>query len=220
MYCEKCHRRCPDNFVTCPYCSAKLKSEEIKQPTKFSKNKHQNKYITLKSLVAVAVAIAALLAVAAVVTVFFTGTKPETVVKTFTRALNRNDETLYFSMYDEQIAEFKKENRYYEDEETFAAMTEPLEQSVSFYKEQCGEDFRVSYSIAETEYFTEEQLESLNKQLSESYGYDVLPQKAANLKVEINVKGSEGTYKTVYDSFICIKFGRKWYKCDEVDVLF
>lgn len=219
MYCEKCHRRCPDNFVTCPYCSAKLKNEENVQPQKFAKNKHY-RYITLKSLVVLSISVAAILAVCAVVTVFFTGTKPETVVKTLTRALNDNDATLYYSMYDEQIAEFKKENRYYEDEETFSAMTEPLEESISFYKSQCGDDFKVTYNIEEVMYLTQDELESLNKELADLYGYDILPKKAASLKVAINAKGREGTYKTLYDNFICIKFGRKWYKCDEVDVLF
>lgn len=215
MYCDNCHRQCPENFVTCPYCSAKLDNGEKKKPVKFVKTGRFNKTVSLKTVFGILTAVASVLVVVAICIGFFTGTKPDTVVKKFTRAVSTHDENLYYSLYDEQIVSYKKDNRYYEDEETFSAFTEPLRESVAFYNDKCGEGFVADYSVVSVDYLTDEELEDLNDTLSDTYKYASLPKKAAKLRVEINVKGDKGSYKTVYDNFYCIKIGRNWYRCDD-----
>lgn len=215
MYCNNCHSQCPENFVICPYCSAKLDNGEKKKPVKFVKTGRFNKTISLKAIFGVLIALATVLAVIAIGVGSFTGAKPDSVAKKLAKAISTNDEGLYYSLYDEQIISFKKDNRYYEDEETFSVFTEPLRESVSFYNDKCGEGFVADYNVATVYYLNDEELEQLNKTLADTYKYASLPKKAAKLRIEMNIKGDKGNYKTVYDNFYCIKIGGSWYRCDD-----
>ena len=49
MYCDKCHKQSPDNFVTCAYCGAKLKSPKKKEPSKFIKKREFKFNLPLKN---------------------------------------------------------------------------------------------------------------------------------------------------------------------------
>ena len=48
-------------------------------------------------------------------------------------AIEADDAKLYYSLYDDQLKEYYKENWYYGDEETFDAVTKPLKESRDFY---------------------------------------------------------------------------------------
>ena len=214
MYCEKCHKQCPDNFKSCAYCGASLEKPEAPKPSKYVKKTKFPKKISLKKVVIVLIAVGALLCCGAIVTGVLTGGKPESTIKTFASAIENNDADLYYSLFDEQIKAYKKEHWYYSDDETFKAMVQPLNKSVTFYNDNCGENFTVEYKITDTEYLTDEQLEKFNEVLGETYGYKKLPTKVAVLDLEINAEGDKGTYTSIYQDFYCIKIGRYWYKTD------
>lgn len=211
MYCDKCHRQSPDNFVNCPYCSAPLKNNKRKKPEKFIKPKEKKKPISFKTSVIAMVAIAFALAVSAIVTGVFTGSKPSTAIKKMVSAIETNDAELYYSLYDEQIVGYYKENWYYGDQETFDAVTKPLSQSREFYTKKCGENFTLDYKITDVTYITGDSLVSLNNSLEISFNYSEFPKKAAFLNFEIEAKGDKGTYKSVYENFVCLQIGGKWY---------
>ncbi len=209
MYCEKCHRQSPDNFVNCPYCSAPLKNNKRKKPQKFVKPKESKKPVSFKTTVIVAVAVAFVLAVSAIVTGILTGSKPTSAINKMVTALETNDAELYYSLYDDQIIEYYKENWYYGDEETFDAVTKPLQESRDFYTEKCGENFTLSYKIKDITYLP---VEDFHKNtLSISFDYEKFPSKMAYINFEIEAKGEKGTYKSVYENFVCIQMGGKWY---------
>ena len=212
MYCDKCHRQSPDNFVNCPYCAAPLKGHKRKKPQKFTKKKEHKKSISFKTSVVIVVAVAFVLALSAVITGALTGSKPHRVIKTMVNAIQLNDQQLYYSLYDDQIKEYYKENFYFGDEETYDAFVSPLTESREFYTARCGADFTLKYKVTNVQYLTDEELEQYNADLSELYNYTKLPKKTAILSVEIEAKGDKGSYKTVYSEIVCSLIGGKWYK--------
>lgn len=220
MYCDNCHRQSPDNFVNCPYCSAPLKNNKRKNPRKFTKKKERNKPFSFKTSVIIIVGIAFVLAISAVITGAVTGSKPEKAIKTMVIAIESNDSNLYYSLYDEQIREYYKQNWYYGDEETFDAVTKPLKESRDFYTEKCGEDFTLEYKISDVTYITDDSLTMLNNSLQISFNYSEFPQKAAFLSFEIEAEGDKGSYKSVYEQLLCLQFNGKWYiHTSAVDIL-
>lgn len=214
MYCEKCHKQSPDNFESCAYCGASLEQPEAPKPSRYVKKTNLSPKLSLKKAVIALVAVGVLLCCSAIATGVLTGAKPESTIKTLAFAIESNNADLYYSLFDEQIKAYKKEHWYYNDEETFKAMVEPLNKSVAFYNDNCGENFKVEYKITHTEYLTDEQLEKFNEVLGDTYGYKKFPTQAAVLDLEINVEGDKGSYTSVYQDFYCIKIGRFWYKTD------
>lgn len=212
MYCDNCHRQSPDNFVNCPYCSAPLKNNKRKKLQKFTKKKERRKPVSFKTAVIITVAVAFVLAVSAVITGSITGSKPDKVIKSMVTAIETNDADLYYSLYDEQIKAYNKENFYYGDQETFDAMTKPLKESREFYSSKCGEEFKLSYKIVKVEYLSDEDLVLNNDSLASLYGYRQLPSKTAILEFEIEAKGDMGIYKSEYTHFYCSLINGKWYK--------
>lgn len=211
MYCDNCHRQSPDNFVNCPYCSAPLKNNKRKTPQKFTKKKERRKPISFKTTVIITVVVAFILAVSAVITGAITGAKPDKAIKTMVTAIETNDEKLYYSLYDEQIKAYYKENWYYGDEETFDAITKPLTESRNFYILKCGENFSLNYKINDITYISDEALETVNDTLQASFNYSAFPKKVAFLDFEIEAKGEKGSYKSVYEKLTCLQIKGKWY---------
>ena len=220
MYCDNCHRQSPDNFVNCPYCSAPLKNNKRKAPQKFTGKKDRQKPVSFKATVIITVAVAFVLAVSAVITGAITGAKPDKAIKTMVTAIETDDAKLYYSLFDEQIKAYYKENWYYGDEETFDAITKPLKESRDFYISKCGEDFSLDYRINGITYISDESLEEVNDTLRASFNYSVFPKKVAFLDFEIEAKGEKGSYKTVYEKLVCLQINGKWYiQTSAVDIL-
>ncbi len=215
MYCRKCHKQSPDNFVTCAYCGAKLKTEKKKEPSTFVKKEKIKINIPLKNVVIILIALALIISVFATVTALITGSKPEKVVKNFTRSIETSDEELYYSLYDDAIKEYKKENRFYGEEETFEEMVSVVPQSNEFYIKQCGENFELTYSIDSYKTLSQEELEDFNKILESGFSYVELPNRVDILNVQIVATGEKGEYTTVYNDFYCMKIKGKWYKVDK-----
>ena len=211
MYCDNCHRQSPDNFVNCPYCSAPLENNKRKTPQKFTKKKEHQKPFSFKTTVIITVAVAFVLAISAVITGAITGAKPDKAIKTMVTAIETNDSKLYYGLYDEQIKEYYKENWYYGDEETFDAITKPLNESRAFYISKCGENFSLTYKINDITYISDEALETVNDTLKASFNYSKFPTKVAFLDFEIEAKGEQGSYKTVYEKLTCLQINGKWY---------
>ena len=155
--------------------------------------------------------VAFILAICAVVIGSITGAKPDKVIKTMVTAIETNDAELYYSLYDEQIKAYYKENWYYGDEETFDAVTKPLNESRDFYISKCGKDFSLKYKISDITYITDDFIESANETLQESFNYSEFPTKVAFLDFEIEAKGEKGTYKSVYDNLVCLQINGRWY---------
>lgn len=215
MYCSKCHKQSPENFVTCAYCGAKLKPEKKKQPSVFIKKERFKIKVSFKTVVASLMIFAVVLTIAAIITATVTGSKPEKVVRSFIQSIQKQDEKLFYSLYDEGIKEYKKENRYYGDDETFFNMVSPMSESHLFYQEKCGEDYKLTYSVKAFETLSEEDLELFNEMLEKDFSYIKLPSRVDLLNVEITAKGEKGEYKSVYNDFLCMKIKGKWYKADK-----
>lgn len=215
MYCQECHKQSPENFVNCAYCGAKLAPEKKKQPSFFLKKQKRGKKPSFKTVVIGLLVFAVLLSVAAIFTATVTGSKPEKTVRSFVKAIINENEKLYYSLYDEGIKEYKKENRYYGEEETLENMVSPMHESNSFYEEKCGEDYKLSYTIKSYETLSDEELAVFNEMLESEFSYIKLPTRVDVLNVEITAKGEKGEYTSVYNDFWCMKIKGKWYKVDK-----
>lgn len=215
MYCNKCHKQSPENFVTCAYCGAKLKSPKKKEPHKFTKKKEPKHKLDLKTIVRSLVVFASLLVVAAIIAATFLGSKPEKAVKQFVKSIETADEELYLSLYDDNIIKYKTDNHYFGEEETYSQMIIPLNDSYEFYKSKCGEDFELTYYINSDNTLTEEELAEFNKLLESGFGYIEFPSRVDILDVEIVAQGELGEYKSVYDQFWCMKIKGSWYIVDK-----
>lgn len=212
MYCNNCHRQCPDNFSSCPYCSNKLKTDKKKKTEAIESQKNKRFKISFKGKIIVISVVAFLLCIIAVTIGLLNGSKPEMLVKTMVLSVKNKDANTYYSLYDEQIKNYNKENWYFDDSETFSAMTEPLEKTIDFYTDKCGKDFTVRYEINEVIYIENEKFNEYCDVLEKSFSYRKLPTEIATVDFVIEVKGSEGEYTSVYDSFMCMKIGGKWYR--------
>lgn len=215
MYCHKCHKQSPENFVNCAYCGAKLKPPKKKEPSKFQNKRKIKIDISLRTLLKFLIVVAAVLAVLAIITSIFTASKPEKVVKDFVHSVDTYDKELYFSLYDDNLIKYKKENRYFGDEETFNQMVIPVDDSDSFYKEKCGENFKLKYEVKSSTSLTDEELEVFNKMLESDFNYIVFPSQVDILSVEIIAKGDKGEYKSIYNDFWCMKIKGRWYMVDK-----
>ncbi len=215
MYCRQCHKQSPENFETCAYCGAKLAPKKKRQVSASEKKEKKQRAIPFKAIVAGLVVFALVLSIAAIFTATITGSKPERVVKNFVAAISNQDEKLYYSLYDDGIKEYKRENRYYGEEETFENMVAPMLESHQFYKENCGEDYKLTYSIKAYETLSDDDLLRYQKMLEEKFSYIKTPSRVDVLSVEIYCKGEKGEYTSIYKDFWCMKIKGKWYKVDK-----
>ena len=169
----------------------------------------------MKTVVAGLMVLAVVIAVAAIFTATVTGSKPEKVVKNFTHSIENEDEKLYYSLFDENIKEYKKQNRYYGDEETFSHFISPMVESNEFYTDKCGDDYELTYTIKSFETLSDEELETFNYVLETNFSYVQLPSRVDVLNVEITASGEDGEYKSIYNDFWCMKIKGRWYKVDK-----
>lgn len=215
MYCDKCHKQSPDNFITCAYCGAKFNSKKKKEPHKFVKKKERKQRLTFKNLLRIFIAVGVLLVVAATVTVTFLGSKPEKIVKQLVNAIEISDKDAYYKLYDDNIIKYKTDNHYFGEDETYNQVVLPVVQSYEFYKLQCGEGFELSYNIKSERMLDKAELEKFNKLLETEFDYMEFPSKVAVLELEIVAEGDAGEYKSVYDEFWCMKIKANWYIVDK-----
>ena len=218
MYCDKCHKQSPDNFITCAYCGAKFGSKKKKEPHRFVKKRERKQRLSFKNWLRIAIAVGVVLVIAAVITAVFLDSKPETVVKQMVAAVETCDEEAYYKLYDENIISYKTENHYFGDEETYAQVVLPLTERHEFYKSQCGEEFELTYYIKSERELADEELEKFNKLLETEFGYMEFPTKVEILELEIVAEGELGEYKSVYDEFWCMKIKGNWYLVDKTVV--
>lgn len=215
MYCDKCRKKNPDNFITCAYCGEKLNIPKKKE-SYLEKVTERKKQKTRKHKIAGATGFSVFLVIVVVIiAALIIGSKPEKVVKTFAESIKTTDKDLYYSIYDENIKRYKKENRYFGDEETFEHFVLPMVQSDDFYKEKCGDDYKLTYKVISDNALTEEELQVFNEVLENNFGYIEIPSKVNALCVEINVKGEKGDYKSLYNDFWCMRIKGRWYKVDK-----
>ncbi len=214
MYCEKCHKQSPSNFQNCAYCGASLTPKKKKEPERFKKKFDIKLKISLKTFLKISLAFAVVLSISAVLTAVFTSSKPEGVVKNLVKAIETDDKELYVSLYDEYIYEYKKDNRYFGEEETFNNISSPVNESRDFYMEKCGDDFKLKYSVETSKTLGETEALSFSEILENSFGYVAYPSKVEILSVEIIAKGEKGEYKSVYSDFWCMKIKGRWYIVD------
>lgn len=213
MYCEKCKKQSPENFKHCAYCGAafhKKRKNQSKQNDFLLKIK-QYRLPTMKNRVLSLVIVAIVLAVAAIITGVLTGSKPDSLVKTFAEAVESGDEELYFTLYDDYIKSYNKEYLYFDDEVVLTEMTYSMRRSNEFYKLRCGEEFKLSYEVNSVTYISEAELEEINEYLIETYGYSKSANKGARLSFTINAKGDLGKYQSIYNDVYAIRIGGKWY---------
>lgn len=219
MYCDKCHKQSPDNFITCAYCGAKFTPRKKKEPHKFVKKKERKPKLTFKSLLRIFIALGIVLVIAAIVVVTFFGSKPEKAVKQFVKAVEIADKEMYYSLYDENIISYKTENHYFGEEETYNQVILPLVQSHEFYKTTCGNDFELTYNIKSEKELDNEELTKFSRLLETEFGYMEFPSKVVVLDLEIVAEGEKGEYKSIYEEFWCMKLKGDWYLVDKTVVV-
>lgn len=218
MYCEKCKKQSPENFKHCAYCGATFNRKKVKSNNKediLTLFKKRYKLPSMKSRVISLVIIASVLALAAIITGLATGSKPDALVKTFTKAIELNDAELFYTLFDDQIKSYNKEYLYFDDEVVLTEMTTSMRRSNDFYKGKCGEEFKLTYKIDSVEYMSESELEEINDYLSETYTYEKLAKKGAKLSFTILASGKEGDYQSIYSDVNAIRIGSKWYLCSK-----
>ncbi len=215
MYCEKCHKQSPENFINCAYCGAKLAPSGKKAPSKFVKNKYFKLNLSLKSVLVGLVVLSIVLVIAAVFTSSFTASKPERLIKSFVKATQTEDADLYYSLYDEDIKEYKLNNRYFAEDETYMQMVLPMSTSHAFYAEKCGEGYKLTYKVVSSESLSEEELARFNEVLESNFSYIRFPKQVEIISVEVTAKGEKGSYTSRYNDFWCMKIKGKWYRVDK-----
>ena len=213
MYCEKCKKQSPENFKHCAYCGATFQKKRKTQNTEneLIKRIKRLRMPTMKSMVLSLIIIAIVLSIASITTGLLTGSKPDGLIKTFANAIEKNNEELYFTLYDEQIKSYNKEYLYFDDEVVLTEMTYSMRRSYEFYKLRCGEEFKLKYVVDSVEYITAEELEEINDYLEETYLYEKAANKGAKLSFTINAKGPLGEYQSIYKDVYAIRIGGKWY---------
>ena len=212
MYCEKCNKQSPENFKHCAYCGAafRQKKKEHKNTSVFQSVK-KLRMPTMKSRVLSLITIAVILAVAAIITGVFTGSRPDGLIKTLVNAVEANDEELYFTLYDDYIKSYNKEYLYFDDEVVLTEMTQSMRRSNEFYTIRCGEKFKLSYTVDSVVYIDEDELKDINDYLTETYSYEKTANKGAKLSFTVYANGDLGTYESIYSDVYAIRIGGKWY---------
>jgi hypothetical protein len=212
VYCEKCNKQSPENFKHCAYCGAAFhkKKKEPKENVLINKIKAY-RMPTMKSRVLSLITIAVILAVAAIITGVFTGSKPDGLIKTLVNAVEANDEELYFTLYDDYIKSYNKEYLYFDDEVVLTEMTQSMRRSNEFYTIRCGEKFKLSYTVDSVVYIDEDELKDINDYLTETYSYEKTANKGAKLSFTVYANGNLGTYESIYTDVYAIRIGGKWY---------
>ncbi len=214
LYCSKCHKQSPDNFINCVYCGEKLESPKKKhQRRDVGKRKLELKF-SFRTGVRVLLCFAAVLTVVALFTSTFVGSKPEKVVKSFVKSIQSADSDIYYGLYDDNIIRYKRDNRYFGDEETYEHIVSPMIESDAFYTQKCGEDYKLTYTITSNRTLSDEELEAFNGILENGFRYIDKASRVDVLGVEVIAKGSEGEYKSIYSDFWCMKIRGHWYRVD------
>lgn len=215
MYCEKCHKQSPENFINCAYCGARLDSPKKKVPSKFVKKESFKFRLSLKSVIISLVCFAVVLVIAALLTSTFTASKPERIIKNFVKATQTENADMYYSLFDDNIKEYKLNNRYFAEDETYKQMVLPMTTSHEFYKQKCGEDYKLTYSVVSSESLDENEIEVFNDVLENNFSYIEFPSRVDIISVDIVAKGEKGTYTSRYNDFWCMKIKGTWYKVDK-----
>lgn len=215
MYCEKCHKQSPDNFINCAYCGAKLDSPKEKAPSRFVKKQTVKAKFSLKMVLAVLVGFAIALVVAAIFTSSFTASKPEKLIKSFVKSIRSADTDMYYALYDDNIKEYKLNNRYFAEDETFRQMVHPMLESHDFYTEKCGEDYNLTYNVQSVTALSDSELLLFKEILENNFSYVEFPSQVDIICVDVIAKGEKGTYTSRYNDFWCMKIKGRWYKVDK-----
>lgn len=212
MYCEKCNKQSPENFKHCAYCGAAFpqKKKEPKNAT-FLQSVKKLRMPTMKSRVLSLITVAVILAVAAIITGVFTGSKPDSLIRTLVHSIEKNDEEMNYTLYDDYIKSYNREYLYFDDEVVLTEMTHSMRRSNEFYTIRCGEKFNLSYTVDSVTYVSEDELKEINDYLVETYNYEKTANKGAKLGFTIYANGSEGSYESVYTDVYAIRIGGKWY---------
>ncbi len=215
MYCEKCKHQSPDNFTNCAYCGEKLVT--LKEKTKTAE-KVERKFMLInkKSAVITAVTAVAIISVISIIVGIVSGKKPQSVIHNMTKAITENDEDMYFSLFDGEYLEYKKECIYFTDDELLKGITEPMYETDEFYKKECGDDYKIKCRFDSVSDVDEKGIKKINDYLTEMYGYKKSVTDAAVLNFSVIAKGEKGKYESVYRDFYCIKIGGKWYRSPEI----
>ncbi len=215
LYCENCHKQSPENFINCAYCGAVLDSPKKKAPSKFVKSRGVKHRVSLKFVLGGLVGFAVVLVIAALFTSSFTASKPEKLIKSFVKSTQTENADMYYALYDDNIKEYKLNNRYFAEDETFKQMVLPMQTSHAFYTEKCGVGYKLSYDVISQSTLSESELKAFNEVLETNFSYIQLPSQVTVISVDVVAKGEKGTYTSRYNDFWCMKIKGRWYKVDK-----
>ena len=215
IYCDKCGKKNPENFITCAYCGEKLNTQKKKDSSRFAKTRKRKERRLFKTKLEVLIVLGVVIVVGVISMAIISGSRPEKLVDKFIEAIHTSDKDLYYSIFDDNIKRYKKENRYFGEEETFEQIILPMSQSGDFYKEKCGDDYKLTYKVTSEEILSEEKLQGFIEVLETGFGYIETPSKVIKFCVEVKAKGENGEYKSVYNDFWCMRIKGHWYKVDK-----
>lgn len=209
MYCENCHRENPDNFDTCIYCGTSLQPEKKAGFLRYRASLREK--VTPIAVFTSFAALCALLALIFSSYAVISKEHPEKVAFSYARCVENNDAYGYSLLLCEEYKSFKLKHVYYTQEELYKALKSTLFEVNEFYKEKCGDDFTVKCKVTDTVYADDKMIGEINSYCRENLLFEKEIEKAAKLKVTLDVGGGEGKYTTVITDFICVKTDGIWY---------
>lgn len=200
MFCGKCGKEIKEGTKFCPMCGGTVAN--VSQNKEKSTNKKRK-----------AASIVGICAIALVVIVLFTtigsGSGYKGIVKKYFRSMEKADGALYASIIADAYKQDMIDGWGYEEDELVEGYGEELQDEMSDYALQYGNNIKISYEIDDVYSATENDLIELRREL-EYYGFgDTDISKALVADCYYTVKGSDGEGEYHVDLLI-MKVDGKW----------
>lgn len=208
MYCENCHRENPENFETCIYCGTSLMPEKKAGFLRYRGSLREK--VTPIAVFTSFAAICALLALIFSSYAVISKEHPEKVAFSYALSIENNDAHGYSLLLCDEYKRFKLKYVYYTQEEYDKELKSTLFEANEFYGKKCGDGFTVKCKVTDTVYADGKLIGEINSYCRENLFFEKEIEKAAKLKVTLDVIGKEGKYTTVIPDFICVKTDGLW----------
>lgn len=98
-------------------------------------------------------------------------------------------------------------------EESYVAYKEGMGETLDYYKEEYGEDYRITWEVTEVEDFTEDgpYTEEENQGIQDQFGVDAEAVRFYNVTITVTIKGSKGEDINPYGECTVINALDTWY---------
>lgn len=209
MYCEICHKENPENFDSCIYCGTSLKPEKKAGYLKYRNSLWRK--VTPFNLFTVFITLSVLIAAIYGIRALVKKEHPEKIALSYANSIQKDDINIYFSILYSEYKDYNLKYKYYKQENYNEAIKNQYSEIVGFYIDECGERFKVKCKVLEINYASEKVLSDISSFCVEELKFTTDIEKAAKLKVSLDVIGKQGEYATVIPDFVSLKINGDWY---------